>query len=40
MPDQDWITAVSDRIGGAQKAFLTMTQQQYVFQFLYRNRQR
>jgi len=40
MPDQDWITAVSDRIGGARSAFLTMTQQQYVFQFLYRNRRR
>ena len=38
MPDQDWITAVSNRIGGAQKAFLAMTQQQYAFQFLYRDR--
>ena len=35
MPDQDWITAISRRIGGAQSAFLTMTQQQYLYQFLY-----
>jgi peptide/nickel transport system substrate-binding protein len=40
MPDQDWITAVSDRVGGAQKAFLAMTQQQYAFQLLYRDKRK
>ncbi len=40
MPDQDWITAVSNQIGGAHSAFLTMTQQQYDFQFLYRSARR
>jgi peptide/nickel transport system substrate-binding protein len=35
MPDQDWITALSRRIGGARKAFLAMTQQRDAFQFLY-----
>lgn len=36
MPDQDWITAVSDRVGGPASAFRAMTQQQDPFQFLYR----
>ncbi len=40
MPDQDWITAVRNRIGGARSAFLAMTQQQYDFQFLYRSAQK
>jgi peptide/nickel transport system substrate-binding protein len=40
MPDQDWITVVNDRIGGAHNAFLTMTQQDYEFQFLYVNRRK
>ena len=35
MPDQDWITAVSRRVGGPANAFRAMTQQQYQFQFLY-----
>lgn len=35
MPDQDWVTAVSRRIGGPPRAFLAMTQQQDLFQFLY-----
>ena len=35
MPDQDWITAVSDRVGGSANAFRAMTQQQQPFQFLY-----
>ena len=40
MPDQDWITAVSNRVGGPANAFLAMTQQQSAFQFLYRVRQK
>lgn len=40
MPDQDWITAVSDRIGGPAQAFRAITQQQSPFQFLYRVRRR
>jgi peptide/nickel transport system substrate-binding protein len=40
MPDQDWITAVSSSVGGAEKAFLAMTQQQYAFQFLYRDKRK
>jgi peptide/nickel transport system substrate-binding protein len=40
MPDQDWVTAVSKKIGGAQKAFLAMTQQRYAFQFLYRDKRK
>jgi len=35
MPDQDWITAVSNRLGGPASAFRAMTQQQAPFQFLY-----
>lgn len=35
MPVQDWITAVSSKIGGPADAFLLMTQQQYDFQSLY-----
>ena len=35
MPVQDTITAVNRRIGGARKAFLAMTQQDYAFQYLY-----
>jgi peptide/nickel transport system substrate-binding protein len=40
MPDQDWITAVSDKLGGPAAAFRAMTQQQDPFQFLYRIRRR
>lgn len=40
MPDQDWIMAVSRTIGGPRRAFQAMTQQQYLFQFLYRLRRR
>jgi hypothetical protein len=40
MPDQDWITAVSDRVGGPANAFRAMTQQQQPFQFLYRQRRK
>jgi peptide/nickel transport system substrate-binding protein len=40
MPDQDWITAVSDRVGGPASAFRAMTQQQDPFQFLYRRRRK
>lgn len=40
MPDQDWITAVSRRVGGPPNAFRAMTQQQYQFQFLYLLRHR
>ncbi len=36
MPDEDWIVAVSSRVGGGQAAFRAMTQQRYPFQFLYR----
>ena len=36
MPDEDWIVAVSSRVGGPKDAFRAMTQQQYPFQFLYR----
>ena len=36
MPDQDWITAVSNKLGGPASAFRAMTQQQDPFQFLYR----
>lgn len=35
MPVQDWITGVSSKVGGSENAFLTMTQQLYVPQFLY-----
>jgi peptide/nickel transport system substrate-binding protein len=35
MPDQDWVVAVDNRVGGDRSAFLTMTQQAYDFQFLY-----
>jgi peptide/nickel transport system substrate-binding protein len=35
MPDQDWITAVSPKLGGPADAFRAMTQQQDQFQFLY-----
>jgi peptide/nickel transport system substrate-binding protein len=35
MPDQDWIIAVSNRLGGPAGAFRAMTQQQDPFQFLY-----
>jgi peptide/nickel transport system substrate-binding protein len=35
MPDQDWITAVSRKLGGPADAFRAMTQQQDQFQFLY-----
>jgi peptide/nickel transport system substrate-binding protein len=35
MPDQDWIMAVSRRVGGPAGAFRAMTQQQDQFQFLY-----
>jgi peptide/nickel transport system substrate-binding protein len=38
MPDQDWIMAVSNRIGGSEQSFRAMTQQQFAFQFLYRVR--
>jgi peptide/nickel transport system substrate-binding protein len=38
MPDQDWIVAVSNRLGGPAGAFRAMTQQQDPFQFLYRLR--
>lgn len=38
MPDQDWITAVSRKLGGPPRAFRAMTQQQQPFQFLYRVR--
>ena len=40
MPDQDWIVAVSKRIGGPRQAFRAMTQQQSPFQLLYRVRRR
>lgn len=40
MPDQDWIMAVSRRIGGPAQAFRAMTLQQSAFQFLYRVRRR
>jgi peptide/nickel transport system substrate-binding protein len=40
MPDQDWITAVSKKLGGPVSAFRAMTQQQDPFQFLYRVRHR
>jgi peptide/nickel transport system substrate-binding protein len=40
MPDQDWITAVSPKLGGPASAFRAMTQQQAPFQFLYRVRRR
>jgi peptide/nickel transport system substrate-binding protein len=40
MPDQDWIIAVSKRIGGPAQAFRAMTQQQSAFQFLYRVRRK
>jgi peptide/nickel transport system substrate-binding protein len=40
MPDQDWITAVSNSVGGPLRAFRAMTQQQEPFQFLYRVRRR
>ena len=35
MPDQDWIVAVSRRVGGPADAFRAMTQQQLQFQLLY-----
>jgi peptide/nickel transport system substrate-binding protein len=35
MPVQDWITAVSKKVGGSANAFLIMTQQQYNFAALY-----
>ncbi len=38
MPDQDWITSVSKKVGGTQNGFLTMTQQNYAFQFLWVNK--
>ncbi len=38
MPDQDWITAVSNKVGGPANTFLTMTQQQYSPQALYVNK--
>jgi hypothetical protein len=40
MPDQDWITAVSSRVGGPAGAFRAMTQQQDQFQFLYLTRRK
>ncbi len=40
MPDQDWITAVSNKLGGPASAFRAMTQQQDPFQFLYRVRRK
>lgn len=40
MPDQDWIVAVSNRVGGPADAFRAMTQQQSAFQFIYRLRAR
>jgi peptide/nickel transport system substrate-binding protein len=40
MPDQDWIIAVSNKLGGPARAFRAMTQQQDPFQFLYRIRRR
>ncbi|HET8976511.1 MAG TPA: ABC transporter substrate-binding protein [Solirubrobacteraceae bacterium] len=40
LPDQDWIVAVSRRLGGPPAAFRAMTQQQYPLQFLYRLRRR
>lgn len=38
MPDQDWIIAISNKLGGPAAAFRAMTQQQEPFQFLYRIR--
>ena len=35
LPDQDWIMAVSAKVGGPAAAFMAMTQQQYQFQLLY-----
>lgn len=40
MPDQDWIVAVSRRVGGPARAFRAMTQQQDQFEFLYLRRRR
>jgi peptide/nickel transport system substrate-binding protein len=40
MPDEDWIMAVSRRVGGPAIAFRAMTQQQQPFQFLYLRRRR
>ncbi len=38
MPDQDYIVAVSKRVGGPANTFLTMTQQQFSPQALYVNK--
>ncbi|MGC9220885.1 MAG: ABC transporter substrate-binding protein [Solirubrobacteraceae bacterium] len=35
MPDPDWITAVSHRVGGPAQAFRAMDQQQYYFALIY-----
>lgn len=40
MPDEDWVVAVSGRVGGPASAFRAMTQQQQPFQFLYLRRRR